>query len=118
MKRLFYQNMVIFFLNLFFIYLLLEREGKGGRKRVRETSITPSPGDLAHNPGMCPDQESNQGPFSLQACAQSTEPHQPGLKYVFKEKINHRLKEVGAKYIGCPVTFLRVRVFELQRRWI
>ena len=35
-------------------------------------------GDLAHNPGMCPDWESNQGPFASQASAQSTEPHQPG----------------------------------------
>ena len=36
-------------------------------------------GDLAHNSGMCPDRESNQQPFSLQAGTQSTEPHQPGL---------------------------------------
>ena len=36
-------------------------------------------GDVAPNPGMCPDWELNQRPFSLQAGAQSTEPHQPGL---------------------------------------
>ena len=36
-------------------------------------------GDLAHNPGMCPDWESNQRPLGFQAHAQSTEPHQPGL---------------------------------------
>ena len=35
--------------------------------------------DLACNPGMGPDWESNQGPFGSQASAQSTEPHQPGL---------------------------------------
>ena len=35
--------------------------------------------DLACNPGMCPDWESNQRPFGLKASAQSTEPHQPGL---------------------------------------
>ena len=28
------------------------------------------PGVLACNPGMCPDQESNQGPFGLQDNAQ------------------------------------------------
>ena len=39
----------------------------------------PPTGDLAHNPGMCPDWESNQWPFGTQAGAQSTEPHQPGL---------------------------------------
>ena len=34
-------------------------------------------GDLNSNPGMCPDQESNQQPFGSQAGAQSTEPHRP-----------------------------------------
>ena len=37
------------------------------------------PGDLAHNPGMCHDWESNWLRFDLQAGAQSTEPQQPGL---------------------------------------
>ena len=35
-------------------------------------------GDLACNPGMCPDWESNRQPFGSQAGAQSTEPHQLG----------------------------------------
>ena len=38
----------------------------------------PPTGDLAHNPGMWPDWESNQWPFASQAGTQSTEPHQPG----------------------------------------
>ena len=37
------------------------------------------PGDLACNPGMCPDWESNWRQFGLQASTQSTEPHQPGF---------------------------------------
>ena len=42
--------------------------------------------DLACNPGMCPDWESNQQTFGSQASAQSTEPHQPGLMaYIFQE---------------------------------
>ena len=41
-------------------------------------SWTSPTGDLARNPGMCPDWESNRRPFDLQACTQSTEPHQPG----------------------------------------
>ena len=47
---------------------------------VRETvdSHMPSKGDLTCNPGMCPDWESNWRPYSWQASAQSTEPHQPG----------------------------------------
>ena len=36
--------------------------------------------DLAHDPGMCPDWESNQWSFGFQASAQFIEPHQPGLE--------------------------------------
>ena len=66
-----------------FIYLFF-REGQGRRKRGKETSmcgcLSSAPyWDLACNPGMCPDWELNQQPFGSQACAQSTEPHQPGL---------------------------------------
>ena len=42
-------------------------------------SHMPPTGDLACNPGMCPDWESNQRPFNSQAGAQSTELHQQGL---------------------------------------
>ena len=41
-------------------------------------SRVPATGDLACNPGMYPDWESNQRPFGSQASTQSTEPHQPG----------------------------------------
>ena len=41
-------------------------------------SCVPLTGDLAYNPGKCPDWESNQQPFGSQAGTQSTEPHQPG----------------------------------------
>ena len=37
--------------------------------------------DLACNPGMCPDWESNRRPCGSQAGAQSTQPHQPGLSF-------------------------------------
>ena len=42
-------------------------------------SQTPPTGDLAHNPGMCPDWESNQQLFGSQAGTQLTEPQHPGL---------------------------------------
>ena len=66
-----------------FIYLLLER----GKEREREgekhpcvvASWVPPTGDLDHNPGMCPDWESNFRPFGSQAGTQSTEPYQSGL---------------------------------------
>ena len=47
------------------------------------TSYKPLSGDLARNPGMCPDWESNQRPFGSQVGAQSTEPHQLGLPVIF-----------------------------------
>ena len=39
--------------------------------------------DLAHNPGMCPDWESNWQPSGSQSGAQSTEPHRPQLDGIF-----------------------------------
>ena len=49
-------------------------------------SRTSPTGDLACNPGMCPDWGSNLQPFGLQASTQSTEPHQPGRKTHFKDR--------------------------------
>ena len=82
----------LFFSNLFFktlfIYLFvcfLEREEKGRRKRGGETSVCGCPfhmpltGDLALNPGMCPEWVLNRWSFGSQANTQSTEPHQSGL---------------------------------------
>ena len=77
-----------------FIYLFLER-GEG-RERGRETSMCcclshiPTPGDLAHNPGTCPDLELNPQPLSSQASAQATEPQQPGQKLSHFKKISLR----------------------------
>ena len=50
-----------------------ERNINAQGKHGADASYAPPSGDLAHNPGMCPDQELNQGHFSLQASAQSTE---------------------------------------------
>ena len=71
----------LIFLKLLFIYL--ERGWEGEREGEKHQSVAasrvPPTGDLACNPGMCPDWESNQQPFGSQASAQSTEPHQQGL---------------------------------------
>ena len=72
-----------FFFVRFFILIFFRERGREG-ERVREeyslvASCTSPNGDLAHNPGMCPDRESNWRPFVSQASAQSTEPHQTGL---------------------------------------
>ena len=62
------------------IFIFREREGEreGEKHKCMVASSTSPIGDLAHNPAMYPDWESNWRPFGLQANTQSTEPHQPG----------------------------------------
>ena len=77
-----------------FIYLFFG-EGKGGRKRAKKhqcvvVSCAPPTGDLACNPGMCPDWESNQTPFGSQWCS-TTEPFEPGPMFPFKQLIDSLL---------------------------
>ena len=55
-----------------------EGEREGEKHQYVVVSGAPPTGDLAWNPGMCPDWELNQQPFGSQPGAQSTEPHQPG----------------------------------------
>ena len=54
-------------------------------------SHTPPTWDLAHNPDMCPDRESNQQLFNSQAGAQPTEPHQLQLDIFLK----YNLRDFG-----------------------
>ena len=71
---------------IFYLFIFRERGKEGKRKEDKHHCVvvchTPSTGDLAHNPGMCPGWESNQQPFDLQASAQSTESYQPGLRHI------------------------------------
>ena len=76
--------MIFFFKDV--IYLFSERGGrkeKEGKKHQWVASCVPPTGDMACNPGMCPDWESNRWPFGLQAHTQSKEPHQPRQLYDF-----------------------------------
>ena len=58
---------------------------------------TPPTGDLAHNPGMCPDWELNLRSFGLQALDQSTEPHQPACETEFFQVTTvHHLAKAGS----------------------
>ena len=78
---------MFFTLNFFNLFIFREsgREGEreGEKHQCIVASHTPCIGDLACNPGMCPDWELNQPPFGLQAGIQSTELHQPGLFFTF-----------------------------------
>ena len=73
------------FLKKDFIYLLSEsgREGerKGEKHQCVVASCAPPAGDLPCNPGICPDWGLNLCLCCSQASIQSTEPHQPGLKF-------------------------------------
>ena len=76
-------------------------------------SCTPPTGDLACNPGMCPDRELNQRPFGLQASSQSTEAHQPGLNIlltdlVFKsKKLSKNNHESTCQLLSISIPFLK-----------
>ena len=59
-----------------------KRGREGEREAEKHLSVTPHilpNGDLARNPGMCPEGGSNQRPFGSQDNVQSTEVHQSGL---------------------------------------
>ena len=100
------------------IYLFLETEE--GRERRRETSMcgrlssTPYRGP-GPQPSMCPHWELNQRPFGSQACAQSTEPHQPGLIYVLKRAL---LVLCGAQRVArLPMAVASVGLQGGQWKW-
>ena len=81
--------LLLFFLlfKRFYLFIFRERGREGGREGEKHQCVvashTPRTGDLAHNPGMCPDWESNQWSSGSQAGIQSTERHQPGLLLFF-----------------------------------
>ena len=74
------------FLKRFYLFIFRQRGREGEREGEKHQCVvashTPTTGDPARNPGMCPDWESNQQLFGSQAGAQSTEPLQPGLSYL------------------------------------
>ena len=55
-----------------FYLLIFRQRGREGEREGEKhhcvvASHVPLTGDLAHNPGMCPDRESNRQPFGSQA---------------------------------------------------
>ena len=84
------------FLKRFYLFLLRERGREGEREGEKHQCVVashvPPTGDVACNPGMCTDWESNWQPFDLQAGTQSTEPQQPGLLNFYYEKFQIHVK--------------------------
>ena len=78
----------LFYFLRFYLFIFREREGErtGEKHQHVVASRVPPTGDLARNPGMCPDWESNWRPFGSQASTQSTEPYQPGQVIFFKKE--------------------------------
>ena len=78
---------LFFFLDFIYLFIFRERGREGEREREKHQCVVasraPPTGDLACNPGMCPDWESQKQPFGSQTSTQSTEPHQPGLCQFF-----------------------------------
>ena len=72
----------IYIFKRFYLFILEGREGREGEREGKKdrsvASLMPPIGVLTHNPGLCPDWESNRPPFSWQASTQPAEPHQPG----------------------------------------
>ena len=63
---------------ILFLERVREGERKGEKHQCVVASHVPPTGDLARNPGMYPDWESNWQLLCFTALAQSTELHQPG----------------------------------------
>ena len=72
-----------------FIYLFLERGEVREKERERNTNVwlplTCPPGDLARNPGLCPDWESNWQPSGSQPMLNLLSYPSQGLYEYFKE---------------------------------
>ena len=77
----------------------MEVEREGEKHQCVVASCMPPTGDLACNPGMCPDWESNQWPIGSQSSAQSTEPQQPGPAFVVFLLGQHKLNETAYKTV-------------------
>ena len=70
-----------------------EGEREGEKHQCVVASYAPPTGDLACNPGMCPDWESNWQPFGLQAGTQSTKPYQSRLNRIIYDGLERNISK-------------------------
>ena len=75
------------------MFIFREKGRLGEKHQCVDASPAPPTGDLAHNPGMCPDWELNPEPFGSQAHAQSAELHQPGWNLISNEHLSTCIKQ-------------------------
>ena len=125
------ESTIYLFLKIFkiiFIFRWWGREGEreGEKHQCVVASHMPPLGDLAHNPGMCPDWEWNQWPFGSQASAQSTEPHQTGQNQLFikypqiSKKVTYiQFDSHTAILFFSPLTHIIFRiVYPIESNWM
>ena len=78
---------LLLFLKIIYLFIFRERGREGEREGAKQqcvvASYMPPTGDLAHNPGMCPELGIEPETLGLQTGAQSTEPHQPEMFLFF-----------------------------------
>ena len=105
-------NFIYIFIYRFYLFIFRERGGEGEREGEKHqcvvASCAPPTGELACNPGMCPDGELNQRPFDLQAGTQSTEPQQLGPELNFKTTVSSTVR--GPQFLVTLENNLNVRV--------
>ena len=95
---------IYLFFNIFTSLFLKRGEGKEKERNINVwLPLTHPPTGSLTWPGnldMCPDWESNQTPFGLQAGAQSPEPHQPG------QDLHFNYSHVPSHDIGATLSYL------------
>ena len=95
--------LLFIFLKILFIYF---REGMGGRKSRRETSIC---GCLSRAPHGGPGPQPRHLPFGLQAVVQSTKPLQPGLSIAFWLRFNSLcFQRIWPFQLSCDFTAIKL----------
>ena len=75
-------NHLFYFFFRFYLFIFRER-GREGEREGKKYQCAPPKGDLAGNPGMGPDWESNQRPFGSQPALNSLSYTSQGPTQIF-----------------------------------
>ena len=107
------------YLKIFYVFIFRQKgrgkEREGEKHQCVVASRAPPTGDLACNPGMCPNWELNWRPFGLQASTQSFGPHQPGLHVIFLSYIDYINK---CLYIQMALCVCGVCIDRFNQLWM